>query len=109
MTERRIRRVRHAVVPLLATGALLSGCAVLPGGSGSQGPVVVMTWAPQGTKATNMPGMVAMAQAFEKYVNDSGGLNGRKLKVLTCNERNDAVAVSNCVQQAANAHAVAVV
>ncbi|MGW5352096.1 ABC transporter substrate-binding protein [Streptomyces sp. NPDC004031] len=68
-----------------------------------------MTWAPQGTKATNMPGMVAMAQAYEKYVNDNGGLNGRKLKVLTCNERNDAVAVSDCVQQAAAAHAVAVV
>lgn len=56
-----------------------------------------------------MPGMVAMAQAYEKYVNDNGGLNGRKLKVLTCNERNDPVAVSNCVQQAADAHAVAVV
>lgn len=56
-----------------------------------------------------MPGMLAMAQAFEHYVNDTGGLNGRKLKVLTCNERNDSVAVSGCAQQAADAHAVAVV
>lgn len=110
MTERRMRRVRHAVVPLVATSALLSGCGVLPGGSGdSQGPVVVMTWAPVDTKATNMPGMIATAQAFERYVNDNGGLGGRKLKVLTCNERNDSVAVAKCVQQAADAHAVAVV
>lgn len=68
-----------------------------------------MTWAPQDTRSTNMPGMIAMAQAFESYVNATGGLNGRKLKVLTCNERNDSVAVSACAQQAADAHAVAVV
>jgi ABC-type branched-subunit amino acid transport system substrate-binding protein len=83
---------------------------VVPGtAGGSAGPVVVMTWAPEDTRSTNMPGMLAMAQAFEHYVNDTGGLNGRKLKVLTCNERNDAVAVSKCAQQAADAHAVAVV
>jgi ABC-type branched-subunit amino acid transport system substrate-binding protein len=110
MTERRIRKARQAVVPLLAAGALLSGCGVLPGGAGdSAGPVVVMTWAPENTSSTNMPGMIAMAQAYEQYVNDTGGLNGRKLKVLTCNERNDSVAVSRCAQQAADAHAVAVV
>ncbi|CAG6398820.1 ABC transporter substrate-binding protein [Streptomyces cocklensis] len=110
MTERRVCRARQAVVPLLAAGALLSGCGVLPGSAGgSPGPVVVMTWAPEDTGATNMPGMIAMAQAFEHYVNDTGGLNGRKLKVLTCNEHNDSVAVSQCAQQAADAHAVAVV
>jgi ABC-type branched-subunit amino acid transport system substrate-binding protein len=109
MTERRIRRPRHAVVPLLAAGALLSGCGALPGTGGGDGPIVVMTWAPVGTKATNQPGMIAMAQAYERYVNDNGGLDGRTLKVLTCNERNDAIAVSDCVQQAADAGAVAVV
>lgn len=68
-----------------------------------------MTWAPEDTASTNMPGMLAMAQAFESYVNDTGGLDGRKLKVLTCNERNDSVAVSACAQRAADSHAVAVV
>lgn len=110
MTQRRICRARQAVVPLLAAGVLLGGCGELPGGGGgSSGPVVVMTWAPEHTKSTNMPGMIAMAQAFERYVNDTGGLNGRKLKVLTCNEHNDSVAVSKCAQRAADAHAVAVV
>ncbi|WP_443054071.1 ABC transporter substrate-binding protein [Streptomyces sp. IBSBF 2435] len=110
MTERRVCRARKAVLPLLAAGALASGCGAIPGGTGgSPGPVVVMTWAPDDTRSTNMPGMLAMAQAFESYVNDTGGLNGRKLKVLTCNERNDSVAVSMCVQRAADAHAVAVV
>jgi ABC-type branched-subunit amino acid transport system substrate-binding protein len=110
MTERRMRTVRRAVVPLLTVSALVSGCGMLPGSAGgSPGPVVVMTWAPVGTDATNMPGVLEMAKAVETYVNDQGGLNGRKLKVLTCNERNDAVAVTNCAQQAADAGAVAVV
>lgn len=110
MTERRKRKARHAVVPLVTASALLSSCGVLPGGAGdSQGPVVVMTWAPVGTRSTNMPGMIAMAQAYERYVNDNGGLGGRRLEVLTCNERNDSVAVAKCVQRAADAHAVAVV
>lgn len=110
MRERRIRRVRTATVALLAASALLGGCGVIPGGSGgSPGPIVVMTWAPVDTKSTNMPGMLAMAQAFEKYTNDQGGLNGRKLKVLTCNERNDAVTVTDCAEKAAKAGAVAVV
>lgn len=50
-----------------------------------------------------------MAQAFESYVNEQGGLGGRKLKVLTCNERDDSVAVAGCVQRAEEADAVAVV
>ncbi|SEG32876.1 ABC-type branched-chain amino acid transport system, substrate-binding protein [Actinacidiphila yanglinensis] len=110
MTHRRMGALRRAVVPLLAVSALVSGCGVIPGsGGGSSGPIVVMTWAPVGTSATNMPGMLGMAKAVESYVNDQGGLDGRKLKVLTCNERNDAVTVTNCAKQAADAGAVAVI
>ncbi|SCE45239.1 amino acid/amide ABC transporter substrate-binding protein, HAAT family [Streptomyces sp. DvalAA-14] len=99
-----------AAVATLAASALLSSCGVLPGTAGSsRGPVVVMTWAPVDTKATNMPGMLAMAQVVEKYVNDQGGIDGRKLKVLTCNEHDDPVSVTSCAQQAADAGAVAVV
>ncbi|MFC4033649.1 ABC transporter substrate-binding protein [Streptomyces polygonati] len=110
MTERRVRRAAMAAVATLAASALLSACGVLPGtAGGSRGPVVVMTWAPVDTKGTNMPGMLAMAQVVEKYVNAQGGLDGRKLKVLTCNEQDDSVAVTNCAQQASDAGAVAVV
>ncbi|WP_347404582.1 ABC transporter substrate-binding protein [Streptomyces sp. MST-110588] len=68
-----------------------------------------MTWAPEGTKATNMPGMPAMAQAYARWVNSRGGLSGHPLKVLTCNDHNDAVAAAHCAQRAVSARAVAVV
>lgn len=96
-------------ISLLTCGALLSGCGGLSASSGSPAPITVMTWAPEGTKATNMPGMPAMAEAYAKYINAKGGINGHKLKVLTCNEHNDSVAVANCVDRASHAGAVAVV
>lgn len=108
MTE---RRSRMAVLLAVTTtcAALISGCGALPGSAGgSPGPVVVMTWAPDGTKSTNMPGMPAMAQAFAAHVNDAGGLNGHELKVLTCNDHNDTVAAAKCAQRAQDEGAVAV-
>lgn len=113
MTGLRARGFRGTSAAFLAAAALLtpiSACGVLPGSAGgSPGPVVVMTWAPVGTHATNKPGMLAMAEVYEKYVNDHGGLNGRKLKVLTCNEKDDPNTVRDCAHQAADAGAVAVV
>jgi ABC-type branched-subunit amino acid transport system substrate-binding protein len=68
-----------------------------------------MTWAPEKTKATNKPGMPAMALAYARWVNSHGGINGRKLKVLTCNDHNDSVAAANCARRAVDENVVAVV
>lgn len=95
-----------------AAGTLLiSGCGAFPGSSdkSSDKPITVMTWAPDDTKATNMPGMPAMAQAYARWVNDNGGIHGRPLRVLTCNERNDAIAAARCARRAADEKVVAVV
>lgn len=114
MTGRRrppSRLFRAAVAALCtAVGAsLLTGCGGVLSNKNDGAPITVMTWAPEGTKATNMPGMPAMAKAFTRWVNDTGGIHGRKLKVVTCNERNDAVQAARCAQQAQDEKAVAVV
>ena len=102
---------RRRVGALAAAAAfLLSGCGVLPGSSRPTGtPISVMTWAPQNTKATNMPGMPATAEAYARMINDHGGINGHPLKVLTCDEHNDSVRAARCAQQAVDAHVVAVI
>ncbi|WP_077193263.1 ABC transporter substrate-binding protein [Streptomyces lydicus] len=94
-----------------ALASLLSSCGSLPGSgdSGEKEPVTVMTWAPENTKATNMPGMPAMAQAYARWVNTHGGIRGHRLRVLTCNERNDSVAAAQCAQRAVDQGAAAVV
>ncbi|MDN3295038.1 ABC transporter substrate-binding protein [Streptomyces ficellus] len=94
----------------LGSACLLAGCGVIPGATGgSRGPITVMTWAPQDTRATNMPGMPAMGQAYARWVNSKGGLNGRELRVLTCNEGNEPAAAAACARRAVQEDVVAVV
>ncbi len=97
---------------LAACAALAAGCGVVPGatgGSGDDGPITVMTWAPQDTGATNKPGMPALAEAYARSVNAQGGLGGRKLRVLTCNDHNDSVTAAKCARRAVKEDVVAVV
>lgn len=108
---------RHARSGVLSAGtavacaSLLAGCGVVPGTTGDVGDdtITVMTWAPQDTKATNKPGMPAFAQAYARSINAAGGINGRKLNVLTCNDHNDSVDAAKCARRAAKENAVAVV
>lgn len=110
MTGRRLTSLL-AYVTTAATGAsLLTGCGVLPGATGgSREPLTVMTWAPDQTRATNMPGMPAMAQAYARWVNSQGGLDGHELRVLTCNEQNTSAGAADCARRAVRENAVAVV
>ncbi|MCT9003362.1 ABC transporter substrate-binding protein [Streptomyces rhizosphaerihabitans] len=96
---------------LVACASVAVGCGVIPGATGGSGddPVRVMTWAPEKTNATNKPGMPALAKAYARWVNAHGGINGRKLEVLTCNDQNDSVAAAHCAERAADEKVVAVV
>ncbi|GFH36887.1 ABC transporter substrate-binding protein [Streptomyces pacificus] len=83
---------------------------MVPGGSaGIREPVTVMTFAPEGTRATNMPGMPAIAQAYASSVNAKGGADGHELRVLTCNEHNTTSGAAACARRAVAEGAVAVV
>ncbi len=94
----------------LVMASLLTGCGALPGATGgSREPLTVMTWAPDSTKATNMPGMPAMAEAYGRWINEQGGINGHELRVLTCNEGNSAAGAAACAREAVREGAVAVV
>ncbi|MCX2968274.1 ABC transporter substrate-binding protein [Streptomyces sp. TRM70308] len=102
------RPVTAAALAVAALAATVTGCGALPGNS-ANAPITVMTWAPHDTKATNMPGMTAVATAYARWVNDNGGINGRELKVVTCDEGNDSVRAARCAEQARDVGAVAVV
>ncbi|MFG3032023.1 ABC transporter substrate-binding protein [Streptomyces sp. NPDC048253] len=108
---RSVRATALSAGALAACASLAVGCGVVPGVSGGSGdgPIVVMTWAPEETSATNKPGMPAFALAYARWINANGGLNGRKLKVLTCNDHNDTVSAASCARRAVKEHAVAVV
>ncbi|QEU83000.1 ABC transporter substrate-binding protein [Streptomyces subrutilus] len=111
MTDRQRAAFLSRTLLATAMGACLAaGCGVVPGGPGGSGDTLtVMTFAPEGTQATNMPGMPAMARAYERWVNSKGGINGHKLRVLTCNERNTPTGAADCARKAITEKAVAVV
>ncbi|QGZ50297.1 MULTISPECIES: ABC transporter substrate-binding protein [Streptomyces] len=110
MTGRRLTSLLAYVTTAAAGASLLSGCGVLPGTTGgSREPVTVMTWAPDGTRATNMPGMPAMAQAYARWANASGGIDGHELRILTCNEQNTSAGAAACARRAVREKVVAVV
>ncbi|MFI8189698.1 ABC transporter substrate-binding protein [Streptomyces sp. NPDC085946] len=96
---------------LVAAASLVTGCGLVPAvtGGAADEPITVMTWAPEDTRATNKPGMPAFARAYARWINARGGINGRKLNVLTCNDRNDRVTAAHCARRAVEEHAVAVV
>ncbi|MFJ3516542.1 ABC transporter substrate-binding protein [Streptomyces sp. NPDC090131] len=108
--SRRAASLSRTVVATAMGACLLAGCGTLPGGSGDSGDTLtVMTFAPEDTKATNMPGMTGMAKAYERWVNSRGGINGHKLRVLTCNEKNTPSGAADCARKAVAENAVAVV
>ncbi|MFE7271264.1 ABC transporter substrate-binding protein [Streptomyces sp. NPDC057623] len=111
ITDRPVRASARAAGALVACASLAVGCGVIPGTTGGSGDdtITVMTWAPENTKATNKPGMPALAQAYARWINAHGGLGGRKLKVLTCNDHNDSVAAARCADRAIEENVVAVV
>ncbi|MGI5376228.1 ABC transporter substrate-binding protein [Streptomyces sp. CA-251387] len=110
-TNRPVRASARTAAALVACASLAAGCGVIPGATGGSGdgPITVMTWAPENTKATNKPGMPAFARAYARWINAHGGINGRELKVLTCNDRNDSVVAAKCAERAVDENVVAVV
>ncbi|MEU2051849.1 ABC transporter substrate-binding protein [Streptomyces bungoensis] len=108
---RPVRATALSAGALAACASLTAGCGAIPGATGGSGdgPIKVMTWAPQDTDATNKPGMPAMARAYGKWINSRGGIHGRRLEILTCNDHNDSVGAARCARRAATEGAVAVV
>ncbi|MER5182411.1 ABC transporter substrate-binding protein [Streptomyces sp. NPDC002896] len=111
------RRRRSAAASCLAvTGVLLAtGCGGEASGSSTETtslkgtPVKVMVWAPENTQGSAQPGIPLTAQAYEKWINANGGINGGPLKVITCNDKNDPDEAEKCAQQAVADKVVAVV
>ncbi|MCX4096964.1 ABC transporter substrate-binding protein [Nocardia sp. alder85J] len=93
----------------------LAGCGGTSHDGGAGGgknftgaPVTVMTIAPVKSAAMNTPEIVTAAEAAVDTINAAGGLGGHEVKLIACNDGNDANQAGDCARQAVSAKAVAV-
>lgn len=110
-----------------AVGALVIGCGALaacsssggsnPGAStsggsnasSSGGDIVIGNMAPVATSSVDFGGIPAAVEAAANQINQNGGINGRKIKVVTCNTQYVANQELACARQLVAAHAVAAI
>lgn len=71
-------------------------------------PIKVMAIAPTDTEQVNVPEPLIATQAAANRINSEGGINGRMIEVITCNDRNDPNEAGNCARQAVDEGVIAV-
>ena len=118
-----MRRIRHSkrsttTGVALVTAALLAaaGCS---GGSTAQSPqstnlkgkpIKVMTIGTAGAEeGGSTPAMAQVAIAYEGFINHHGGINGRPLAVIFCDDHDNPSGAEQCARQAVSDGVVAVV
>jgi ABC-type branched-subunit amino acid transport system substrate-binding protein len=72
-------------------------------------PIKVMTIAPVNTNLPPYPNIPAAAEIYAKYINDHGGIKGRPLQVITCDDQGDPNVGATCARKAVDEKVIAVV
>jgi hypothetical protein len=72
-------------------------------------PIKVMVSAPVDTQLPPYPNIPGAAEVYEQYINDRGGVAGRPLDVITCDNKGEPNEGANCARQAVEEGVVAVV
>ena len=70
-------------------------------------PIKVMTQAPVNTQLPPYPNIPEAAKVYEQYINDRGGIDGRPLEVVVCDNRGDPNEGANCARTAVEERVVA--
>ena len=91
------------------TAAGGSDTTAASGEAPSGDPIKVMTIAPVNTNLPPYPNIPAAAEIYMQYINDRGGIQGRPLEVITCDDQGDPNVGANCARQAVDEGAIAVV
>ncbi|MGO4383422.1 ABC transporter substrate-binding protein [Specibacter sp. RAF43] len=94
---------RLAGVAVIAALFLTAGCGSANGSKNANqdGPIELYQLTDVQGPSTSLPFMKTSAEAAVKEINAAGGVNGRELKLTTCNEANDPNTAIKCAQAAA--------
>lgn len=87
----------------------LSACDTSASGDDGSGPIKVFQIAPIESPVYSAVELVPSAQSAVDRVNAAGGIHGRKIELISCNDKYDVTAAVACAQRAVQENAVAVV
>ena len=96
-----------AGVAVLAA-ALLAACGSDSGGGGGDTVKMLVSY-PADNLIQDFPEVAVAAQAAAKAVNDAGGINGKPIEMLTCNNKDAPNDSQTCARKAAQERVVSVV
>jgi ABC-type branched-subunit amino acid transport system substrate-binding protein len=100
--------VRVGLAAVLALGALTTVTAATAGGKAGA-PLKLFVSAAVGSGTQNYPDSQAGAEAAAAAINKAGGIKGRQVQIIFCNNQSVSATAVNCARQAVDAGAVAVV
>ena len=102
------RTVRAVIAAALAVGAL-TAVAAASAGSKAGAPIKLYVSAAVASGTQNYPDSQAGAEAAAAAINKAGGIKGRQIQILFCNNQSVSATAVNCARQAVDAGVVAVV
>jgi ABC-type branched-subunit amino acid transport system substrate-binding protein len=95
---------------MLATGLAACGSSDDTGSASSgDDPIVIFQTNSFSGQVSNKPQTKTGAEAAVEEINAAGGINGRDLKLVSCDNTGDPNVTNDCVKQAKDAHAAAYV
>lgn len=94
-----------ATVVLVVTSPGQGSNAATPKGP----PIKVMTISPVQYNGPSFKNILEAARVYGRWINDHGGINGRPLEVILCDERGDPNQLANCGRRAVKEKVVAFV
>jgi len=109
-TTRKRGTVLTALVGLVTAGSLvaLSIIGGAPATAAPSGPPIkVMTISAVNWNGPTYEDIQIVAKTYEQYINAQGGINGRPLEVMTCDDKGDPTQTEACARKAIAAGAIA--
>jgi ABC-type branched-subunit amino acid transport system substrate-binding protein len=98
-----------AITIVGALGVVVSGAVSSSSAKSSGAPIVLMALGPINAPIFSLPGIEAGAAVAVNELDKAGGLNGRRFKLIICNDKNDPSTATDCARQAITDHVVAMV
>lgn len=108
-TPTRARAFRAtALAAMLGIAPVLAACGDDGAASGGEDTIKVLNYGPYDAAGFSLPGIKTAAQAGVDKINEEGGINGRQLELITCDDKNDPNAAASCAREAVQEEVVAV-